>query len=145
MISSQKRSGLSRLKARKSSRRENPSRVMKRQTLVCSTNSRDGSQITPGVWQGSGGGVKGAGGSSARQSSLVYFSAVTNSRHLHQQFCVVDGVYHAVVAHTNAPLVITASELFAARRTGIGGEIFQARNDARDQLGGELFEFSLRA
>src|ERR1039458_5317746 len=65
MISSQKRSGLSGLKARKSSRHENPSRLMKRQTLVCSTNSRDGSQITPGVWQGSGGGVKPVGIDSA--------------------------------------------------------------------------------
>ena len=37
----------------------------------------------------------------AQQSSFVYFA----SRHLHQQFGVVDGVNHAVVTHTKTPLV----------------------------------------
>ena len=44
---------------------------------------------------------------------------------------VVDGVHHALVTHTDAPLFITAFELLAARRAGIVGQIFQVWNDAR--------------
>jgi len=33
-----------------------------------------------------------------QQSPFVDFASVTDARHLHQQFCVVDGVHHAVVA-----------------------------------------------
>jgi hypothetical protein len=47
-------------------------------------------------------------GRRARQSSFVYFAAVTDSRHLRQRFCVVDGVHRAVVTHANAPLAIPA-------------------------------------
>src|ERR1039457_3082831 len=50
----------------------------------------------------------------------VNLASVTDSRHLRQHFCVVDGIHQAVVTHTNAPLVITAPELFAPRRTRIG-------------------------
>src|SRR5271157_1774672 len=81
----------------------------------------------------------------AGQSSFVNLAPVTDSRHLHQQFRVVDGVHHAVVPHTNAPLAITAPELLAARRTGIGSKVFQARNDARDPFAGQFLEFLLRA
>lgn len=66
------------------------------------------------------------------------------ARHLHQKPRVVDGVNQALVAHTNAPLVITAPELLAAGWTGIGSKIFQARNDTRDPLAGQLLEFFLR-
>src|ERR1035437_4074324 len=68
-----------------------------------------------------------------RQSSFVDLPPVTDSRHFHQQSCVVDGVDHA-----DAPLLITAPELLAAGWTWIGGKIFQARNDALDQLAGQL-------
>jgi len=79
------------------------------------------------------------------QSSFVYLPPVTDSRHFHKQSCVVDGVYHAVVTHTDAPFLITTPELLAAGWTWIGGKIFQARNDARGQLAGQLFEFFLGA
>jgi hypothetical protein len=68
---------------------------------------------------------------------------VTDSRHFYQKSSVVDGVHRAVVTDTNAPLALAAPEFLGARRTRIGGEIFQVRNEARDQLGGELFEFLL--
>src|SRR5664280_2727186 len=81
----------------------------------------------------------------AGQSSFVDLASVTDSRHLHQQVGVVDGVHHAVVTHTKAPLAITAPELLAARRTGIGSKVLHARNDARDPLAGQFLEFFLRA
>jgi hypothetical protein len=68
---------------------------------------------------------------------------VTDSRHFRQRFSVVDGVYHAVITDTNAPLTFAAAELLAAGRTRIGGEVFQATNQARDQLAGEILEFFL--
>ena len=49
IVSSQKRSGFSREKRRKSSRSANPRRRMKRQTLVRSMNSGAGSQIVAGA------------------------------------------------------------------------------------------------
>ena len=53
--------------------------------------------------------------------------------------CDADGVHHAVVAHSDAPFLITAFQLLAARRTRIGGEFSQAGGDAGDQGGRELF------
>src|SRR5580693_5527598 len=74
---------------------------------------------------------------------FVDLTPVTNSRHLHQQSCIIDGVHHAPIPHAYAPLAVSAFELLAAARTGIGGKILQARNNTRDQLAGQLFEFSL--
>src|SRR5258707_1229949 len=48
---SQKRSASSREKCKKASRSSKPNRCMKRQTLVVSMNSRDGSQIMPSFQQ----------------------------------------------------------------------------------------------
>src|SRR5208282_1402661 len=79
------------------------------------------------------------------QSSFVGRTSVTDTRHLHQQSFVVDGVYHAVVADANAPFAVSALQLLAARWAGIEGKIFQARNDARDQLAGQLLKFFRRA
>jgi len=49
-----------------------------------------------------------------RHSSFVHLASVTDSRHLHQQFSVVDGVHHAVVTDTNTPLAIAAPEFLGA-------------------------------
>jgi hypothetical protein len=81
----------------------------------------------------------------AWQLSFVYLAPVTDSRDFDQQSCVVDCVHHAPVPHAYAPLAIAAFELPAPRRTGIGGKIFQVRDDALDPLTGQLLEFSLRA
>jgi hypothetical protein len=40
---------------------------------------------------------------------------VTDTRHLHLQSFVVDGIYHAVVADANAPFAVSALQLLAAR------------------------------
>ena len=82
----------------------------------------------------------GAGGGSP-QLSLVNILSMTDARHLYQQFCVVDGVDDAVIADANTPLAVSALKFLAARRAGIGGEIFQARNDARDQFAGQFLKF----
>src|SRR5258708_6427812 len=44
-------------------------------------------------------------------SSFVHLASVTDARHLHHQLCVVNGVHHAVVAYTNAPLAVSALQL----------------------------------
>jgi hypothetical protein len=68
---------------------------------------------------------------------------VTDSRDFHQRLGVVDGVHDAVVTGTNAPLAFTTPEFLATVRTRIRREIFQVRDEARDQLGWELVEFLL--
>ena len=73
----------------------------------------------------------------APQLPLVYLASMTDSRHLHSGHCVVDCVHYAVVTHADAPLLIAAFQLLAARRQGIGDEIFQARSDARDHWAGQ--------
>ena len=67
-------------------------------------------------------------------ASMERSAPVTDARHLHQQFRVIDGVDSAVVAYPNAPLTVSALHFLAAWWPWIGCETFQARNDARDQL-----------
>lgn len=51
--------------------------------------------------------------------SFVHPAPVTDARHLKQQFLVIDGVDHSVVAHANAPFAVAALHLLAARWPGL--------------------------
>jgi hypothetical protein len=68
---------------------------------------------------------------------------VTDSRHFHQQFSVVDGVHHAVVADTNMPLAIATPEFLAAGADEDRMRGFPSEERGARSMAGELLEFPL--
>ena len=80
----------------------------------------------------------------ALRLSVVNLVSRTNSRHNNEPIRIVDSVNNAVVTHTYPILVDAALKFFTAGRTGIDGEIFDARKDPPDQVCRELFKFSFR-
>lgn len=72
--------------------------------------------------------------------SVVNFAAMANAGNFDHELLVIDGVYDAVIADTNAPLAVSAVEFLTARRAGIRGQKFQARKDSCDQGRRELFQ-----
>jgi hypothetical protein len=69
-----------------------------------------------------------------RHSSLVDIFSVTNAGYLDQQFGVVDCIHYAVVPDANAPLAVSALHLLAAGGSRSDGKIFDARENAGDDL-----------
>ena len=61
--------------------------------------------------------------------------SMTDSRHLNSGHCIVDCVHYAGSHHTDAPLLIAAFQLLAARRPGIGGRDFPGAERCARSIG----------
>src|SRR3989442_942255 len=74
--------------------------------------------------------------------SAINLAAMPHAVDAHDADLVGNFVNHAVVAHTDAPVVLAASEFAAARRTRIVRQCLNRRDDAVVNLGrktGEVF------
>lgn len=69
---------------------------------------------------------------------------MSNALHSHNSNHIGDFVDDAVIADTDAPPVVCASEFTAARRSRICGETSEASRNARSNLGRKTFQVFLR-